>query len=453
MRPCRSPLCIVHLDCSLPSACSAPPLQTIDSKKRLAEDSYKGLQDLIGEHRIMLSARRATSPEAEPSGAGPSPQPLGPLQMSASAGELVGEFERLIRATRDSGGKAISVLKQGYLRKLGSGFRRDWQRRFFVLDSSGLLYYFSSKDARGIGGNKQPHATVNLLTATVKAGTEDGHVPAAFRVIGSEGRGYTLQAESEREAREWTDAVQVVIACLLKGDAGSTSSLSPRRPTLPTVGRSSDRTALPVPRMSSGMSSRSVLWAVPGNSRCADCGAADPDWGSLNLGVLVCIACSGAHRTLGVHVSRIRSLTLDTKSWDTGTLAWMTALGNDAANAAWESRLVEGSAVATVHRRHMQSDTWVWEAGSDGDDVSSATAEVSSDSLVSLKPNADAPVAEKHAYVVAKYLDRSFVCQMDDPDAKLCEAVAADDVRCEGSRAREEARKRATVEGRTGGRG
>lgn len=43
---------------------------------------------------------------------------------------------------------------------------------------------------------------------------------------------------------------------------------------------------------------------VPGNGKCADCGAPEPDWASLNLGVLICIECSGIHRNLGVHISK-----------------------------------------------------------------------------------------------------------------------------------------------------
>ena len=43
-----------------------------------------------------------------------------------------------------------------------------------------------------------------------------------------------------------------------------------------------------------------------------------PDWASINLGILVCIECSGIHRSLGVHVSKVRSLTLD--KWEEPTV-------------------------------------------------------------------------------------------------------------------------------------
>lgn len=48
-----------------------------------------------------------------------------------------------------------------------------------------------------------------------------------------------------------------------------------------------------------------VLRDVHGNNVCADCGSPDPDWASLNLGLLVCIECSGVHRNLGVHMSKV----------------------------------------------------------------------------------------------------------------------------------------------------
>ena len=48
-----------------------------------------------------------------------------------------------------------------------------------------------------------------------------------------------------------------------------------------------------------------LLRKVAGNGNCADCGASEPDWASLNLGVLLCIECSGVHRNMGVHISKV----------------------------------------------------------------------------------------------------------------------------------------------------
>lgn len=48
-----------------------------------------------------------------------------------------------------------------------------------------------------------------------------------------------------------------------------------------------------------------ILRGIPGNNVCAECNAPEPDWASLNLGILLCIQCSGVHRNLGVHVSKV----------------------------------------------------------------------------------------------------------------------------------------------------
>ncbi len=58
---------------------------------------------------------------------------------------------------------------------------------------------------------------------------------------------------------------------------------------------------------------------TPGNKLCADCKRPSPTWASINLGVFVCIKCSGCHREIGVHVTKIKSINLDL--WPPGVLS------------------------------------------------------------------------------------------------------------------------------------
>ncbi|CAM9251974.1 unnamed protein product, partial [Lampetra fluviatilis] len=77
------------------------------------------------------------------------------------------------------------------------------------------------------------------------------------------------------------------------------------------------------------------LVAAAGNDSCADCGAAGPAWASLNLAVLVCTQCAGAHRSLGQNASRIRSLTIDQTAWTEDVVQMLLSLGNERSNSFW----------------------------------------------------------------------------------------------------------------------
>lgn len=73
------------------------------------------------------------------------------------------------------------------------------------------------------------------------------------------------------------------------------------------------------------------LQSQAGNKICVDCAQKNPQWASVSLGVFMCLECSGKHRGLGVHISFVRSVTMD--SWSEIQIKKMEAGGNERLNA------------------------------------------------------------------------------------------------------------------------
>ncbi|XP_077169761.1 arf-GAP with GTPase, ANK repeat and PH domain-containing protein 1 isoform X4 [Paroedura picta] len=93
-----------------------------------------------------------------------------------------------------------------------------------------------------------------------------------------------------------------------------------------------------------------------GNSRCVDCEAQNPDWASLNLGALMCIECSGIHRNLGTHLSRVRSLDLD--DWPVELIKVMSSIGNELANSVWEE-MTQGRVKPSPDSTREEKEHWI----------------------------------------------------------------------------------------------
>ncbi|KAF7762466.1 hypothetical protein Agabi119p4_9059 [Agaricus bisporus var. burnettii] len=75
------------------------------------------------------------------------------------------------------------------------------------------------------------------------------------------------------------------------------------------------------------------LASKPGNDVCADCKSRNPRWASHNLGVFICVGCASIHRKIGTHISKVKSLTLD--SWTKDQVDKMREIGNVKSNAIY----------------------------------------------------------------------------------------------------------------------
>ncbi|KAG9239656.1 hypothetical protein BJ875DRAFT_390960 [Amylocarpus encephaloides] len=73
-----------------------------------------------------------------------------------------------------------------------------------------------------------------------------------------------------------------------------------------------------------------LIKSVPGNNICADCQARNPGWASWSLGIFLCMRCAALHRKLGTHITKVKSLSMD--SWSTEQVENMKRVGNVASN-------------------------------------------------------------------------------------------------------------------------
>ncbi|XP_040015721.1 arf-GAP with SH3 domain, ANK repeat and PH domain-containing protein 2 [Xiphias gladius] len=248
------------------------------------------------------------------------------------------------------GDKQYGTERTGFLYKKSDGLRKMWQKRKCSVHNCYLTIAHATPN--------KPPTRLNLLTCQVKPSVED---KKCFDLI-SHNRTYHFLAEDEAECVAWIsvlsnskqEALSVALDGGRRGGGGGESSVEDLTRAI-----------------------TDDIRRMPGNNSCCDCGAPDPGWLSTNLGILTCIECSGIHREMGVHVSRIQSLSLD--SLGTSDLLLARNVGNSGFNEILEANLLSPS----------------------------------------LKPSQNSHMAERKDFILSKYQDVHFVRRIHSSAATL----------------------------------
>uniref|UniRef100_A0A3B3D675 ArfGAP with GTPase domain, ankyrin repeat and PH domain 3 n=1 Tax=Oryzias melastigma TaxID=30732 RepID=A0A3B3D675_ORYME len=298
-------------------------------------------------------------------------------------------------------GRAIPIKQGILLKRSGKSLNKEWKKKYVTLCSNGLLTYHPSlhdymQNVHGkeidllrttvkVPGKRPPRAVATVAPTTspktngltkdrsalqLGIGSAEQEDSFEFVIVSLTGQTWNFEASTYEERELWVQLIESqIFASLQSCEVIKNKS---------RLGSQSDAVAI------------QSIRNVRGNSFCVDCDAPNPDWASLNLGALMCIECSGIHRNLGTHLSRVRSLDLD--SWPVELSMVMTAIGNAMANSVWEGAL-EGYT----------------------------------------KPGSDSTREEKERWIRAKYEQKLFLVGLPQSDVplgqQLLRAVVEDDLR------------------------
>uniref|UniRef100_A0A8P4G8N1 ArfGAP with GTPase domain, ankyrin repeat and PH domain 2 n=1 Tax=Dicentrarchus labrax TaxID=13489 RepID=A0A8P4G8N1_DICLA len=288
---------------------------------------------------------------------------------------------------------SLSLLKS----RSGSSLNKEWKKKYVTLSNNGTLSYHSSssdynQNIHGkeidllrvtvkVPGKRPPRAVAPAGPSPVPPGSVPGvnglskeltaadntstgtsacvhantvcHRPSEyysewkeastqyeensdFIIVSFTGQTWHFEAPSLEERDSWVTAIESqILASLQSCESGRNKAR-----------RSSQSEAVAL----------QALRNAKGNGLCVDCEAPNPTWASLNLGALICIECSGIHRNLGTHLSRVRSLDLD--DWPGELTQVLAAIGNHMANSIWES-CTQGRTKPSPNATREERESWI----------------------------------------------------------------------------------------------
>ncbi|XP_062944344.1 arf-GAP with GTPase, ANK repeat and PH domain-containing protein 1 isoform X8 [Cynocephalus volans] len=270
------------------------------------------------------------------------------------------------RADSIGSGRAIPIKQGMLLKRSGKSLNKEWKKKYVTLCDNGVLTYHPSlhdymQNVHGkeidllrttvkVPGKRPPRAT--SACAPISSPKTNGlskdmsslHISPnseqeenfEFIIVSLTGQTWHFEATTYEERDAWVQAIESQILASLQS---CESSKNKSRLT----------------SQSEAMALQSIR-NIRGNSHCVDCETQNPNWASLNLGALMCIECSGIHRNLGTHLSRVRSLDLD--DWPIELIKVMSSIGNELANSVWEESS-QGRTKPSVDSTREEKERWI----------------------------------------------------------------------------------------------
>lgn len=272
--------------------------------------------------------------------------------------------------------------------------KAGWHKFWVVLAEGKLCEYTNWK--QGLEIHNDP---INLKVACVRE-ARNADRRFCFEVVTPNYK-RVYQATSDEDMHSWIKSINNGINSSLEGSSGSVKAVTDEEGIKLNKRDHGDglsdklnrRISLHRARsidVGSGENNMQLLNMVqkvdPSNTVCADCGTSNKvEWMSINLLIIICIDCSGVHRSLGSHISKVRSLTLDTVSFTPELVELMHSVNNAKMNKIWEAKLGSRSFKQT-------------------------------------------PEFNRMSFITEKYVEKKFIKTLERPNAHLRKAVAEQDL-------------------------
>jgi hypothetical protein len=207
------------------------------------------------------------------------------------------------------------IVFEGWLYKKASSriSLNPWSRRWFILDNKAIYYLneATSNENPKRGGMSvtvwERVKVCDVVLCTVREvhdrdrskGNNEG-ARFCFEIFSANSKPYMLQAVGPNDVKLWIDSIRRCVEKQLISGSAPAQKMRIDSNEFTANDEDDDQTD-----HSPAAKNPIVKQILLANPICADCGTTSPDWASLNLGALICIECSGVHRSLGVQYSKV----------------------------------------------------------------------------------------------------------------------------------------------------